>query len=394
MIEYAGKTFVKSRKVRKHYIKTLIKNNITPELMPFITVWKTDSSDNTITLPVNTKYDYNYTVDWGDGNIDKNIADSKTHTYSTTGKHTVKVSGDFPHLQVQDKKQLQLVTQWGDVAWKDFTSSFAQCSNFDVIATDTPDLINVNSTANMFKSATKLKGNKYFNDWDFSSVTNMDGMFSYTNIFNQPLNNWDVSKVTNMRNVFNEAFAFNQALNNWDVSNVTDMLLMFAGTKAFNQALNNWDVSNVTNMLGMFLETEVFNQPLNDWDVSNVTNLNGMFEIAKVFNQPLNKWKVGSVTDMKLVFRKAHAFNQPLNDWDVSSVTSMAEMFRDAKVFNQPLNNWNVSNVTSMDAMLYGTSAFTNQDLSSWNVGNVPSGNHNAFVYGSGGRNTEPNWNP
>jgi surface protein len=43
--------------------------------------------------------------------------------------------------------------------------------------------------------------------------------------------------------------------------------------------------------------------------------------------------------------------------------------------------------------MFYKAKAFTNQDLSSWNVGKVPSDKHYSFVYGSGGGNTEPNWN-
>jgi surface protein len=271
MLEDAEKTFTSQRKARRHYIQTLIKNNIEPELMPFITVWKTHSSDDSITIQADGKYTYNYTVDWGDGNIDKNMTNSKAHTYDTAGKYTVKITGNFPHFLGNFGYQgreydLQLVTQWGDIAWKDFSKSFRFCSNVDINATDTPDLTNVNSTVEMFRLARKLIGNEYFNDWDVSSVTNMR--------------------------------------------------YMFCDAKAFNQPLNNWNVSNVTDMYGLFSD----------------------------------------------------AFNQPLNKWDVSKVTNMSYMFNEAK-------------------------AFTNQDLSSWNVGNVPSNKHNYFMDGSGGGNTEPNWN-
>lgn len=49
---------------------------------PFVTVWETTASDNNITIPTNSNYTYNYTVDWGDGNIENNITGDITHTYS------------------------------------------------------------------------------------------------------------------------------------------------------------------------------------------------------------------------------------------------------------------------------------------------------------------------
>jgi surface protein len=73
----------------------------------------------------------------------------------------------------------------------------------------------------MFYKAKKVKGNKYFNDWDVSSVTNMSGMFADANAFNQPLNNWDVSSVTDMDYMFKYAKGFkNQDLSSWNVNNV------------------------------------------------------------------------------------------------------------------------------------------------------------------------------
>jgi surface protein len=415
MMEYAGKTLVNSSKVRRHYIQTLIKNNIEPELMPFITVWKTDSSENSITIPVNTKYDYNYTVDWGDGNIDKNITNSKKHNYQTTGDHTVKISGDFPYFKGEDKQQLQLVTQWGDIAWKDFNMSFDYCLNLDVNATDNPDLRHVTNLEYMFSGSKNLKGNIYFNDWDVSNITSLFNMFggtSYFNqplnnwnvsnvkdisamferasAFNQPLNNWDVGKVTDMSFMFYSAIAFNQSLNNWNVSNVTTMYAMFYNSKAFNHPLNNWNVSSVTNMTIMFYGAEIFNEPLNNWNISSVVEIEGMFMHARSFNQPLNNWDVSNVTTMKGLFDNAKAFNQELSGWDVSSVTTMYNMFYNATAFNQPLIGWNVSNVIDMASMFNSASAFKNQNLSGWNVEKVKM--HSNFIRNSGGQNTEPNW--
>ena len=49
-------------------------------------------------------------------------------------------------------------------------------------------------------------------------------MFYKASGFNQPLNNWDVSSVTNMQQMFDAATSFNQDLSDWDVSNVTTMI--------------------------------------------------------------------------------------------------------------------------------------------------------------------------
>ena len=58
-----------------------------------------------------------------------------------------------------------------------------------------------------------LIGNKYFNNWDTSSVTNFHRLFCHARKFNAPINDWNVSKVTNMETAFWDAKAFNQNLN-------------------------------------------------------------------------------------------------------------------------------------------------------------------------------------
>ena len=52
------------------------------------------------------------------------------------------------------------------------------------------------------------------------------------------INNWDVSSVTNMEEVFEDATSFNQPLNNWNVSNVEDMRTMFEQATSFDQPLH------------------------------------------------------------------------------------------------------------------------------------------------------------
>ena len=288
-------------------------NNSTSTKNPFITVWEINSNKKNITIPINPNYagNYNYTVNWGDGSISKNVDKSITHIYAKDGNYTVKINGVFPAIYLNNgghdlnltnyignPDKLIEIKQWGSIKWKSFVKAFAGAHDLKITATDTPNLKN---------------------------VKNMGGAFANddTNTFNN--------------------------INDWNVSNVTDMDNMFYGATKFNQPLNNWDVSNVTDMSWMFYGATKFNQPLNNWDVSNVNNMKAMFYDATSFNQPLNKWDVSNVTDMSWMFWGATSFNQPLNNWNVSSVNNMYEMFQGATSFNQNISNWNVSNVAIYD---------------------------------------------
>jgi hypothetical protein len=162
------KTLKSQRKSREHYKKTLNDMKITPEFMPFITVWKT--KDKNITIEAKKS---NYTIDWGDKNIDKNVKeDKKTHTYADDGNYTIKISGDLKNIATPNKGQLLMISQWGDIAWDGYLS-FKDYTNIDVNATDTPDLRKVTSLDEMFYGATSLT-DRDFRNWDVSTINEHD----------------------------------------------------------------------------------------------------------------------------------------------------------------------------------------------------------------------------
>lgn len=173
----------------------------------FITTWETTAANEEITIPTTTATgeSYNYTVNWGDGNISNNHTGNAAHTYTTAGTYTVSITGDFPRIYFNNrttdsKLQIQSIEQWGSQIWTSMESAFYGCANLIGNATDHPDL----------------------------------------------------SNVTNMSRMFTNAPNFDQALSTWNVSNVTDMSFMFLGATSFNQALSTWNVGNVTNMEDMF----------------------------------------------------------------------------------------------------------------------------------------------
>jgi surface protein len=294
----------------------------------------------------------------------------------------------------------------------------------------------------------------------------MYGMFmDNTNFNDSGLLDWDVSSVTSMEYMFSNATAFNQPIGNWDLSNITIMNYMFSGASSFNKPIGNWNISSATFASGMFSNATAFDQPIGNWDVSNIKKMDYMFENASSFNQDLTAWNVNSgistidsrgldteatnfssnatsfenrlqpfwgrppldltqsiyypisnsgaanptssmtfypsnldvitwipnrglvapidnpITNMSGMFGYENNFNDPdLQYWDTSLVTAMADMFADTP-FNQDISNWDVSSVTSMDNMFRSATAF-NQDISNWDVSAVTS-MHDMFRFAS-----------
>jgi surface protein len=366
---------------------------------PFVTIWQTDNfgftNDDQIKIGTRSdEYDYNYTVNWGDGSSDSNVSGDITHTYEIAGEYTVSISGEFPQIyfgalasidggRTHDPSKLLSIEQWGDIEWQSMNLAFAYCNKLADNTVDAPDLALVTDMSYMFYFANTFTGD--LSTWDVSSVTNMAGMFGWGSPLIGDLSTWDVSSVTDMSSMF-EANSFNGDLSTWDVSSVTRMAGMFSNAQSFNGDLSTWDVSSVTDMIDMFSSARAFNGDLSAWDVSSVTRMDGMFNSTLAFNGDLSSWDVSSVAGYGMVymFSYAQAFNGDLSAWDVSLVTNMDGMFNEALAFNGDLSTWDVSSVTNMslmfesvtlstdnyDALLVGWSNRTLQSDVSFNAGN------------------------
>jgi surface protein len=345
----------------------------------FISVWdttKTSISSSNVTqikLPLISDGTYDFTVDWGDGTNDTITTwnqSETTHSYASQDTYTFNIEGKIIGWSFNnggDKLKLIEIKQWGVLRLDNSGNYFYGCSNLNITAIDILDLIGTTTLEGCFRDCSNLVEIESMNEWDVSSVTNMDGMFWSAFDFNQNISNWDVSSVTNMRSMFIGARYFNQDISNWDVSSVTNMLRMFHFSYSFNQDISNWDVSSVTDMSYMFEFTYDFNQDISNWNVSSVTNMYSMFSHSYSFNQDIGNWDVSSVTKMGNMFSQTYSFNRDIGIWDVSIVTNMYNMFGNASVFNQDISNWDVSSVTDMRYMFDGASSF-NQEIGNWNL--------------------------
>ncbi len=253
----------------------------TPEVRAFITTWRVSEYDLEIripTCPIDTCPDetYNYTVAWGDGNIDENQTEDASHVYAEEGDYDVTITGDFPRIYFnrgEGRREIIAIKQWGPNPWSSMENAFAGCSQLEGQATDTPDLSNVESMSSMFRSA---------------------------HIFDQDLSGWNVSNVKDMSSMFRATRMFNQALSGWDVSSVTDMSYMFRATRMFNQALSGWDVSSVTDMSSMFQNASSFNQNLGGWKIPSLRTAENMFAGVELstenYDSILAGWSATAIT--------------------------------------------------------------------------------------------------
>jgi surface protein len=257
---------------------TLTPTPTTPPL-PFISVWRTTTPNETINLPYSPSGTYLGTIDWGDGNISVNNYANDSHTYALPGDYVVTITGTiigFSFLTTGDKLKIIEILQWGPVRGLGGgnSSMFDGCSNLVLTGvTDTPNLAGITSLFSMFRNCSSLTTINNLNSWDVSSVILMTNVFSFSINFNQNIGSWNVSGVTNMNGMFNSATAFNNggssSISGWNVSSVDNMAGMFQNT-SFNQDIGSWNVSGVTAMGSMFKNATAFNQDLSGWCVSQI----------------------------------------------------------------------------------------------------------------------------
>ena len=280
-------------------------------IVPFVSTWRVSSPDLTVELPLRSGFNYDFTVDWGDGNTAEVTSYNDPdidHTYAVAGDYTVTISGLVEAWYFNfsgDREKIISISELGTVGWKSFENAFDGCDNLTTVS-----------------------------GGDTSNVTNMSAMFYEASLATPHTANWDTSNVTDMSEMFRRADNATPDTSNRDTSSVTDMTEMFKDAYDANPDTTNWDTSNVTSMREMFDHANVAQPNTINWDTSNVTDMSGMF-------------------------RDAFAANPNTSNWDTSSVTNMNEMFKDATNADPDMSDWEFTNVILMVGMFEGVSIST-----------------------------------
>ena len=198
---------------------------------PFISVWNTSkttigsSNNKQIKLPLTSQGDYNFSVDWGDGTIERIStwnSSSATHTYSQGGVKTITISGKIKGFRFNnegDREKLINITNWGSLNLGNEGGYFYGAENLESILGQ----VNLEGTTNfsgMFQGASKFNG--YIENWDVSLVTDMSHMFFNASQFNRDLSGWNVCNVVWFENFDNGTISWTKPRLGWAcVVNVT-----------------------------------------------------------------------------------------------------------------------------------------------------------------------------
>jgi surface protein len=391
---------------------------------PFILEYTITSPNTTISIPLGGANftEYNFSVDWGDGEIveglvgnSSNLNAQMVHTYAEPGVYEIKILGTFPYMRLfggTNRARLTDIKQWGTSQWESFEETFRGCTGLThITSTDAPDMtrfktqpLNFNipnaqflapraDLWDTFLECTNLTDIDFMANWNISQVRVMAATFrSCSNLTGwSAMQNWDTSNIINMYG-FTQGTPITsedlQYMSNWDMSNTKNLLQLFSGCSSLTNlnGLSNWDVSSVTMMRGLFNNCSSLSNidGLTNWDVSSVTNMSFLLQS---FSTPdvltnldaLTNWNTSNVTTIeRLVQQRTSLTNiNGLANWNVSKVTNMLAAFSEVPLDSSinVLNNWDVSNVTTMEFMFDGGGnnssnniTATSVDLNNWDV--------------------------
>ena len=169
----------------------------TPSTNPFVTTWNVSQNDLSVNIFTIKAYDYDFNIDWGDGQSNQNVTSDITHNYANPGTYTVSITGIFPYfkncevavgpeyLVCQNNNKLISINNWGDQEWRAMMGSFRDAENMTFDTTQVPEFVNVKSLNSTFSGASSF--NQSINNWDVSQVKDMTGAFMALQILISPL---------------------------------------------------------------------------------------------------------------------------------------------------------------------------------------------------------------
>ena len=283
----------------------------------------------------------NYTVNWGDGNVE-NVASGVTakHNYVFS---SLSASTEIGPVGSKSRQAMIVITPQ---AGQNLTSVSFDFKHSSLASTYTTPILEItlsapnctslligNTTGNLrlLEQCTILSHN----------TTSMSNMFSGCSAL-QSVPLFNTSSVTNMSNTFSNCSAL-QSVPLFNTSSAQNMTNMFSGCASL-QSVPLFNTSSVTLMSSMFNACSAL-QSVPLFNTSSAQNMSSMFyncsalQSVPLFNTP-------AVTNMSNMFFNCSAL-QSVPLFITSSVTSMASMFQSC-ISLQSVPTLNCSNATAI----------------------------------------------
>ena len=398
---------------------------------PFVSLWQTTRDNETITLPLREGFDYDFRVNWGDGNtsvVSSHDDSDRVHTYKKAGKYTVAIEGVVSAWFFNnggDKDKILKVLNLGDVGWKNLERAFYGCSRLTTFRGG-----RVSSVRDMaYMLAGARKANPSLDNWDFSGIRESSGLFrsfigvsfstaNYSHLLDRL--NATVSRNVKSSLFFPETAYFWQAFTarlslkrkGWRItdSGIAKFISVWKTTRngetitlplregfEYNFIVDWGDRSRslITShddedrthryakageytvaMIGK-LESWFFNNSGDKDKIMKVVNLSdmGWKNLSKAFYgcSYLTEVKGGNVpdvTDLSWMFAQAPRVNPSVGHWNTSAVERMDWMFWNAFAARPSVEKWDTSSVVHMDGMFSGAIS-ANPSVGQWDTSSV-----------------------
>ena len=263
------------------------------------------SASNQFTLPTISSGNYDFSIDWGDGNSDNITAYDDaaiTHTYSVAGSYSISINGlsidGWKFSNGGDADKIIEITDFGILTLSDASQAFWGCDNMTISSTNIPDTSNATNMYNTFRDCSSLTSVPLIQT---NNATNFRGMFM------------NCSSLTTIPLI--------------DTSNGTNFFQMFQGCSNLT-SIPNLNLDGITTGRNMFWSCSVLNS-IHLFDTSNCTEFNGMF-----FNclglTSIPHYDTSSATTLQDFLRSCrNIVSLPL--FITSTVTNFASAFRDMR---------------------------------------------------------------
>jgi hypothetical protein len=183
------------------------------------------SGSNQFKLPLTTSVGLDCVVNWGDGNTDNITSHTQpevTHTYSSSGIYTIRITGSilgWRFANSGDRLKMLDVKQWNGLNIS-VDNAFRGCSSLSASAVDAPVI----------------------------TTTSLKSTFEACQVFNGAIGNWDISTVTNLNEMLRGCVVFDQDISNWDINQVSDfggfmVLATGLSTTNYDLVLVGWEAN-------------------------------------------------------------------------------------------------------------------------------------------------------